>query len=334
MSYPDCTPRISEEICATTPRETEFPGANANPAVLESAVESSDRTIRRRSSMILPKDLSPLIIPSSTRPKQVIQANGPTSSDEQDDKPPQVPPKSPRTKSRASPRPRKLPHSANGSTSTISSTASAATSTSSLVGSASSYPTATPTRLKGHFGHKASLDNLKDLVRAAPWASLDRIGKHTPPRAQSPRRNIRNPKIEEQETLPLAARKRFESPSSYQKRDDLSEDGGMVKQEVDTNLMRHRQGTSQVSVIDRGRPMGRGNISLIQKLSKPLLRNPSIDGTEVEIPRGVRAKEASSSVPKEELRLLKRQADEQVESFEVLSMKDVSSLSQVFQFPW
>ena len=107
-----------------------------------------------------------------------------------------------------------------------------------------------------------------------------------------------------------------------------------MKQEVDTNLMRHRQGTSQVSVIDRGRPMGRGNISLIQKLSKPLLRNPSIDGTEVEIPRGVRAKEASSSVPKEELRLLKRQADEQVESFEVLSMKDVSSLSQVFQFPW
>lgn len=102
-----------------------------------------------------------------------------------------------------------------------------------------------------------------------------------------------------------------------------------MKHEVDINSMWHQKGTSQASVIDRGRPMGRGDTSLMQKLSKPLLRTPSVDGTEVEIPSGLRAKEASRNLPKDELKLLKRQADERVESFEVLSIKDVSSLSRV-----
>lgn len=103
-----------------------------------------------------------------------------------------------------------------------------------------------------------------------------------------------------------------------------------MNQAIDINQTWHQRVNSEASVIDRGRPLGRGDTSLMQKLSKPILRTPSLD--EVEIPTGFRAKEASSIVPRDELKLLKRQADEKVENFEVLSIKDVSNLSKVYEF--
>ena len=93
--------------------------------------------------------------------------------------------------------------------------------------------------------------------------------------------------------------------------------------------MWHQTGISESSVIDRGRPMKRGDTSLIRSLSKPMLRSPSLKKGIVEIPNGFKAIEAPHKIAAAESRYLKRQADEQVKDFRVLPIKQVSKLSKV-----
>lgn len=75
--------------------------------------------------------------------------------------------------------------------------------------------------------------------------------------------------------------------------------------------------------------MKRGDTSLIRSLSKPMLRSPSVGQGFLDIPSGFKATEAPCRVPDEESRYLKKQADEQVEEFKVLPIKQVSKLSSV-----
>lgn len=332
MSVPDYKLRpLSEETSEKTPRGSEFPCANIeNSAGLEVAAEtsSSDKTVWRRSSMILQKDFAPLVIPSGNQPEQTGQAWRDKASDEQDDKPPQVPPKSPRTKSRASPRPRKLPHSATSSTSTVYSNTSAATSTSSLVGRTSPKPKLTPPRAESLSGQNGSVNNIKEHDSAESRPNHNR--KNTPLHVESPRNQPCDQNNEERYILTVDnAGRSIGEMSCHEKRIRPAEEKNTIEHELGLNKMCDERETSEVSVIDRARPMRRGDTSLMHSLSKPMVQSSIYKGEDVEIPTGFNAREASHNVPQAHLKILRQQADERVENFKVLSMKDESDLSKV-----
>lgn len=278
--------------------------------------------------MILQKDLARLVISSSTQPEQAIQARRDKPADEQDDKPPQVPPKSPRTKSRASPRPRKLLHSATSSTSTVYSNTSAATSTSSLVGRTSPKLKPTPPRVESPFSQGSGLNDIKEQGSLGSRS----IPKHrlTPPHANSPRSQPCDQNKEELDaSIAPGAGLKVGKISVHEKRIKPAEYNSTTEYGLGIDKMWYERETSEASVIDRARPMRRGDTSLMHSLGKPMLRSPLYKGEHVEIPTGFSAKEASSNVSEADLKILKQQADERAENFEVLSLKDESNLSKV-----
>ncbi|MCJ1469846.1 hypothetical protein MMC07_008489 [Pseudocyphellaria aurata] len=328
MSVPDCKLRpSSEDTSEKRPRGSELSCAKVTgSAVLEPTTKSADKTIRRRSSMILPKELARLVIPSSQPPERTTPACRDTPSDEQGDKPPQVPPKSPRTKSRASPRPRKLLHSATSSTSTIYSNTSAATSASSLVGRTSPKSKPTPPRVESPFRHNCGLNDINEQESAEYRSSPE--SSHTSPRGRSPRVQPCDQAKEEQGTLMIpSADLKSVKTSGHENRIDLLEKKNAEHGLGLTNSGYQRE-TSESFVIHRARPMRRGDTSLMHSLSKPMLRSTFCKGDGVEIPMGFNAREASEKVSKADLQILKKQADERVENFEMLSLKDESDLSK------
>lgn len=279
--------------------------------------------------MILQKDLARLVIASSTGSEQPIQACRDKRSDEHDDKPPQVPPKSPRTRSRASPRLRRLPHSATSSTSTIYSNTSAATSTSSLAGRTSPKPKPTPPRVESPFSQNGGLDDIKEQDSVGSRSSPSR--QHTPPRVESPRSQPGD-RIKKEQDAPivLGAGLKIGRKSGHEKRIDPAEERIPIEHGLGISKMWYQRENSEPSVIDRARPMRRGDTSLMHSLSKPMLRSTFYKGEDVEIPTGFNAREASNNVTKADLKILKQQADERVENFEMLSLKDESDLSKVY----
>lgn len=324
----------SEDTSEETPRGPELPCENVKSSmVLEAAEKSScsDRSVRRTSSMILQKDLACLVISSSTRPEQPIQACREKRSDEHDDKPPQVPPKSPRTKSRASPRPRRLPHSATSSTSTIYSNTSAGTSTSSLVGRTSPKPKPTP-RVESPFSQNGGLDDIKEQDSVGPRASPRR--RHTPSHVESPRSQPCD-QIKEEQDAPIVPGTDLKTGriSGLEKRIEPAEERMTIEHGLGISKMCYQRENSESSVIDRARPMRRGDTSLMHSFSKPMLRSTFYKGEDREIPTGFNASEASNNVTEADLRILKQQADERVENFEMLSLKDESDLSKVCVIP-
>ena len=280
--------------------------------------------------MILPKDLARLVISPSTRDEQPIQARREKRSDEHDDQPPQVPPKSPRTKSRASPRPRRLPHSATSSTSTIYSNTSAGTSTSSLVGRTSPKLKPTPPRVESPFSQNGGLDDIKEQDSVGSRSSPSR--RHTPSRVESPRSQPFG-QIKEEQDAPIVpvpgAGLKIGRISGLEKRIEPAEERSTIEHGLGISKMWYQRESSEPSVIDRARPMRRGNTSLMHSLSKPMLRSTFYKEKDWEIPTGFNAREASNNVTKADLRILKQQADERVENFEMLSLKDESDLSKV-----
>ena len=79
--------------------------------------------------------------------------------------------------------------------------------------------------------------------------------------------------------------------------------------------------------------MKRGDTSLIKSLSKPMLRSPSLGKECSDIPSGFKVIEAPCNLPDAESRYLKKQANEQVENFKILPIKQVSKLTKVRGFP-
>jgi len=97
--------------------------------------------------------------------------------------------------------------------------------------------------------------------------------------------------------------------------------------------MGHRRGESEASIMDRGRPKKRADGSPIKRtMSK---RSASIEQKAFEsLPQGIRATNASSTLPSSEIETLRKQAIGQASRFEVLNSKDVESLSRVsLSFP-
>lgn len=93
-------------------------------------------------------------------------------------------------------------------------------------------------------------------------------------------------------------------------------------------IMGHRRGESEASIMDRGRPKMRADGSPIKRtLSK---RSASIEQQAFELlPKGHRPTEALSALPASEIKTIRKQAMGQASRFEVLSSKNVESLSRV-----
>ncbi len=257
---------------------------------------SSEKAIRRVGSRNLLQELTPLVIPLSAQFQETISASTPLSQRKIDEVPPQVPPKSPRTESRASPRSKKPPHSASRSTSKTYSVASPSSAINTATG-----------RLYRAQDSNSSLNLLQTssaedpAVPMIPWAQKPEV--ETSPSQQK-----------NEYPLPVRSTSTKGPPSA-----------------IKAHLWHHR-GISEASVIDRGRPMKRGDTSLIRSLSKPMLRSPSVGEGSLDIPSGFKATEAPCKVPDEESRYLKKQADEQAEEFKVLPIEQVLKLSKVRTF--
>lgn len=280
--------------------------------------------------MFLQKDLARLVIPSGTQPERITQSSRVKPSDEQDDKPPQVPPKSPRTKSRASPRPRKLPHSATSSTSTVYSNTSAATSTSSLIGRTSPRPKPTPPRVESPFSQNGGLNDT--TIQDSAGSRSNHNIRHTPPQVESPRSQPCDHNEEQDTQILPGAVVKIGKIIGHEKGIERAVEKNSIEQGLGINKMWCQREISEASVIDRARPMRRGDTSLMHSSNKPMLRSPFYKGEDVEIPTGFNAREASNNVSEADLKVLKQQADERVENFEVLSLKDESDLSKVGYF--
>ena len=291
--------RISAERKERMLRQPSYP--KASPRNVSEASQTTDapqRAVPKVVARNLLEELSPLVIPLNIQSQGTIDIWTAFSSERIDDAPPQVPPKSPRTESRASPRSKKLPHSASSSTSTTYSVASPC-STSSPIGS---------------------------QLYTAQYSSNSSISLLQTPSAEKSTAS----------TIPPVQASRVESPSSHQKKGyplpvrSTSTKGPPPA--VRAQLW-HQKGISEVPLIDRGRPTKKGDPSLIRSLSKPLLRSPPFSEGHIDIPRGFKATEAPRKVPDAESRYLKKQADEQVEEFKVLPIKQVSKLTKVSTSP-
>lgn len=298
--------------------------------------EPSDKLVHRRSSMILLHNLDGLGITSGVEWKKSFKAYSP--SGEPDDKPPQVPPKSPkagcraspqvppkspRTEKRAYPMPKRKPlHSATSSVSTSCSTSSAETSAS------SKSSLCVPIAVEVSISKDAS--NCIKKVSKEPLTSLYDGGRRTSSRKITPRSQPCNPRGNEQNlsNAPLAL-----AESSWYRESVVSTDEAPEAKEEECGLdspQSHAQKEIlESSIIDSGRPILRGETSLMHTLSKLTIRRLSLSAKETAIPTGTKVQDATSKLPISDLRTLRQLANERVEDFEVLSMEDLSNLSKV-----
>lgn len=92
----------------------------------------------------------------------------------------------------------------------------------------------------------------------------------------------------------------------------------------------HQRGISEASVIDRGRPMRRGDISLERILSRSMKRFRSADGTMHGFLVGVKPPYISSKLSLGGIGRLKKQIEEQVARFKVLHEINTSIFVKLF----
>ena len=91
----------------------------------------------------------------------------------------------------------------------------------------------------------------------------------------------------------------------------------------------HQRGNSEASALNRVRSTTKADIPAVQQFNRKALKGPTLSEEKTVLPTGFRLKEVSGKLRDSDLKELKKQADEQVMTFEVLSVKDVSNLSKV-----
>ena len=277
--------------------------------------EWKERSQRRASSMLLPIDLAPLVIPTRTPPLPPLEAHGmvPILSPDpsklaipnDDDIPPKVPPKSPRTLTRAFPAIRPGLKSAS-STPSISHTASSSvTSVRSLDTQITPFSANRPwsplaqipsPRLKMH--ERELYSSPAEMTSTKSWNTQDLI--------DLPIRHIRGGSSLDESTtcLPLGLYKSVSSQSL------------------------HQRVASENSVMNRGRPMKRRDVSLQRGISRGL-KLALINDTFADLPTGHRNMQATNAIPHEELLVLRKAAEALASSFEILRETQIEELNQV-----
>lgn len=310
--------------------------------------------------MMMQKELMPLIIPSVSPARSVACAYGVVGPDGQDEIPPQVPPKSPRTESRASPRPKQMAHSASSSTSTLHSISSTATSISSVSGKSSPQPSQSVPQVGSRAGSRAgsplpqrsgftngevqpSGASLKYQDRFGQRAGSphtitgafvyqDGTGRQTPPLVRS---LSSDPELvrSNEHRVTLASRPNLDRVGSswmdLKREEPVKETKITLGRVASGKPLWHQRGNSEASPLNRVRSTTKADIPEVQKLNRTALKGPRLSEEKTILPTGFKVQGISGKLRDSELKELKKQADEQVMNFEVLSMKDVSNLSKV-----
>ena len=91
----------------------------------------------------------------------------------------------------------------------------------------------------------------------------------------------------------------------------------------------HQRGNSEASPLNRVQSTNKADSPMVQRLDRTALKGPALSEEKTVLPTGLRLKDVSGKLRDSDLKELKAQADEQVKTFEVLSVKDVSNLSKV-----
>ncbi|KAL9001336.1 MAG: hypothetical protein Q9169_000227 [Polycauliona sp. 2 TL-2023] len=297
MSVPVVTQRrLSEETNQLTPRAVDFSKSQLDMEIHEgSHTAAPGQKLAKRSSSLMARDLTRLIIPSNVSKSQDRHSSREPSGDA-GALPPRVPPKSPRTERRASPRADRSQHSTHSSVSTNCSVTSSATSSSSIVGRASPRLATDTRRMESPLG-RAQLSSAVD--KPSPdslWSKLFRL----------------------------------ESPSRPKKIDMLETSNSQISEICPTPssaTSTHHRWLSDASAVTRGRLASKESLAY-RRYSKAVVRSPSTNKRGRELPTGFKAADVPHQVADVELRGLRQQADEQVSHFEVLQAKDVSMLSK------
>lgn len=302
---------------------------------------------------MMQKELMPLIIPSGSSARSMVGEIRTARPDGQDETPPQVPPKSPRTESRASPRPKQMAHSASSSTSTLHSITSSATSLSSVSGKCSHQP---GSRAGSPLPQRSGLTNGEGQSSGLSLKNLDRFGRCTPPRAESPH-TITGAFVHQDgigRQMPPLVRSLSSDPELVRRKDyqvtpasrpNLARAGSSLmdpKREEPAKENKisfghvacgkplwHQRGNSEASTLDRVRSKAKADVPAVQRFNRTALKGPTLSEEKTVLPTGFKVKEISGKLRDSDLKELKEQADEQVKTFEVLSVKDVSNLSKV-----
>lgn len=324
LSVPDHTlHRLSDEISDRTPRASEFPQSDDINNISFASKEFAYTEIGKKSTVLMPKELKPLIIPRFAGSKAIIETLRPDTFNDLSPIPPEVPPKSPRTESRASPRMRKTPHSANSSVSTIHSAASSA-SGHSVNDTWSPRPLQASSRNASPSSH---LRGMEIVCRTPPSARSDispsRLRDHDRAASKNPATLWTHVGRSQSPSLSSApaSRKPSRSPTRCE-----------FESEVATSDPSpfHQRERSELLLSDEAQrsSLKRGDTTSIHGLIRTIANGPTQYRDNFDMPSGFRAIDATSRVPEAEAKALKSQADRHVKRFEVLQVKDVSMLSQ------
>ena len=284
-------PQPSQPHIAKVFQEEDHP----SPYLVPRSVFSNQAGMNRASSVLLPKNLLPLVIPNSSTNFQPIQIHRPQSpTTDSEDLPPEVPPKSPKTLIRAFPQPRKVretPTSGTSPFSVLQTANSSVTSIDTIDSRNSPKPWASPVRGRSPLVIQASIDARK-------------IPREKPIRKQSePTLIYEKAKAHHNHTPLEGVRGRFVTGSG------------------------HQRAESEASILNRARPMRRGDMTLQRSLSRTLKLQGSVE--EPELPQGMQVEVACNEMTACEIRRLKQLAQLSVKDFRVLSETDVSSLTRV-----
>ncbi|KAF8849322.1 hypothetical protein BDZ45DRAFT_663315 [Acephala macrosclerotiorum] len=284
--------------------QANIPGDIPSSHFSSTVPQSRSASPKHRKEPLSPKSLAPLVIPSSTSTRLPRQNSHSRlrSVSESCGMPPDVPPKFARMKE-SSPHPRASPFTPMSSSST------------SLL-SASTAPTSTSTTPSS----------------ALPMPSFPTSGRSSPKPvgATSVSAPVPSPMghMRGQSDIPLACGKTLTHQRSF----PLHNHG-------------HRRHESEASIMDRGRPKKRSQTPIDgspikRSASKRSPSNPTSTSPVAEteksdeqkafehLPSGIRATEASTHLPSLEIEALRKQAIGQASRFEVLSSKDVETLSR------
>ena len=175
--------------------------------------------------------------------------------------------------------------------------------------------------------HQRKLSAADDIISPKPWT--------TPVRGHSPLSHHTGSNVNDERVSPMAwGEKEITGLTLRHERNQQSMDERISRKQSsglrnDANLMGHCRVASEASVINRGRPTKRGDMTLQRNPSGAIKRIESEDDAVLDLPVGFRLADAPSNLSYHEMRILKNQAKDQVARFELLQEKHVWSLSKV-----
>ncbi|MCJ1400289.1 hypothetical protein MMC11_003493 [Xylographa trunciseda] len=280
------------------------------------------KSIRRASSLLLPRGLAPLVIPANDLSILPAEAYRPSDLHQEEGRPPKVPPKSPRTINRAFPQSAKAtsvfpqsfksqPASANSSTSTVHSiqiVGTSRTTNNTPEERNLSKPWSAPIRSAGFPSsspqkHQRGFSTANDQTSSPPWSAREH-------RSTTSRQMRFGMSIDETATIKTV---------------NALRSGKTTPEPIPTG---HQRGGSESSVMNRGRPTKKHDVSLQRILNKCTEDDINAKAAFGDLPNGVNNAKAVSVIPTDELRNLKTHAEASASAFRVLRETEVSDLSQ------